>query len=87
WEMSSGPVYRYVLDLNDRMSSRIVVAGGQSGNIFSKHFDDLFQLYFDFDEESHHYHYHEVYAFVSIDDFIDADIDETMIERRINLIP
>jgi acyl-homoserine lactone acylase PvdQ len=87
WEMSVGPVYRYVLDLSNRMNSRIVVAGGQSGNIFSDHFDDLFQLYFDFDEQTRHYHYHEVYAYVSVAEFLQADVDDTMIERRINLIP
>ncbi|MGY5857928.1 MAG: penicillin acylase family protein, partial [Candidatus Thorarchaeota archaeon] len=87
WDMSVGPVYRYVLDLSNRMNSRIVVAGGQSGNIFSSHFDDLFQLYFEFDEVTRHYQYHEVYAYVSVAEFLDADIDDTMVERRINLVP
>lgn len=86
WEMSSGPVYRFVIDLDDRMNSRIVIAGGQSGNIFSEHFDDLFQLYFAFDEVAHHYQYHEVYAYESLNDFIEADVDGNIIERRINLI-
>jgi len=87
WQMSTGPVYRYILDLDDRLNSRIVVAGGQSGNIFSPHFDDLFQLYFDFDEVGMHYHYHEVYVYASVVEFISADTAGLMIERRINLIP
>ncbi len=87
WEMTSGPVYRYVLDLSSRQNSRIVVAGGQSGNPFSEHFDDLFHLYFDYDEEAEHYHYHEVYAYASVAQFYGADSSGTWIERRMNLVP
>ncbi|MGV9169604.1 MAG: penicillin acylase family protein [Promethearchaeia archaeon] len=87
WEMSSGPVLRHVIDLENPQNSRNVIPGGQSGNPFSHHFDDLFQLWYTFDEESHHYLYQEIYFYSNSQAFRTADTEEDLIEKRINLIP
>jgi penicillin amidase len=87
WEMSSGPVYRLITDLANKSNSRFVIAGGQSGNLFSDHFDDLFQLWYTFDEVEDHYQYHEIFFFALENDFIEFDTDGTLVERRISLIP
>jgi len=87
WEMGSGPVYRFILDLATKENSKFVIAGGQSGNLFSDHFDDMFQLWFTFDEVEEHYQYHEIFYFALADDFIESDIAATLIERRIILLP
>jgi penicillin amidase len=87
WEMSTGPVLRLVLDLSNPQNSRNVIPGGQSGNPFSEHFDDLFQLWFTFDEEKQHYLYQEIYYYPTSDAFLAADIDGALIERRITIIP
>jgi penicillin amidase len=42
WE---GPSYRQVVDLADPESSRFVMPMGQSGGLFSSHFDDLLTLW------------------------------------------
>ena len=34
-----------VVDVGDWSASRFVIAGGQSGNPLSRHFDDLFELW------------------------------------------
>lgn len=38
-----GPGYRAIYDLADLSKSRFTVAGGQSGQILSRHFDDLLE--------------------------------------------
>jgi penicillin amidase len=87
WEMSSGPVYRFIIDLGTKQNSRFVVAGGQSGNLFSDHFDDLFQLWYTFDAIEGHFQYHEIFFFALPDDFIVLDTDGTLIEKRISFLP
>jgi penicillin amidase len=84
WEMSSGPVYRSVIDLGNTQNSKWVIAGGQSGNLFSPHFDDLFRLYFAYNETSMHFGYHELYVYESIQDF-ESDVAAGVIERMILL--
>lgn len=86
WKMSSGPVYRSVIDLSSTQNSRWVIAGGQSGNLFSVHFDDLFRLYFAFNETSMHYGYHDLYVYASPETFEPA-VAPGVIERKIVLIP
>ena len=87
WEMSSGPVLRHVIDLETPLNSRCVIPGGQSGNPFSDHFDDLFQLWFTFDGDAGHYLYQEMYTYATSELFIAADVENKLIERRITLIP
>ncbi len=38
---------RFAIDLSDPAAARFVIAGGQSGNIFSPHYDDLIELWRD----------------------------------------
>ena len=85
WEMSTGPVYRSVIDLNTPLNSRWVIAGGQSGNPFSIHFDDLFRLYFTFNETAQHYGYHRVYVYADSASFEFSESTGT-IERKLSLI-
>jgi penicillin amidase len=85
WDMSSGPVWRNVVDLSDFGNSRQVIPGGQSGNPLSPHFDDLFQLWFAFDETSRHYDYIHLYVYTSVQEFITED--SGVIERTIILLP
>jgi penicillin amidase len=87
WEMSSGPVLRHVIDLQNPGNSRNVIPGGQSGNPFSDHFDDLFQLWYEFDEESGHYHYQEIYYYFDVTSYQAADAEGTLIERKITFLP
>jgi penicillin amidase len=87
WEMSTGPVYRFVIDLATKQNTRFVVAGGQSGNIFSEHFDDLFQLWYSYDAVEGHFQYHEIYYFAASEDFVTYDVDGVLIERRITFLP
>ncbi len=87
WEMRSGPVLRHIIDLGNPLNSRSVIPGGQSGNPFSEHFDDLFQLWFSFDRDKGHYLYQEIYTYSTPEAFLAANTDGTLIERRLTLIP
>ena len=86
WEMSTGPVYRSVIDLGTTGNSRWVIAGGQSGNPFSMHFDDLFQLYFSYNESSMHFGYHKLYVYDNVSSFESTE-ESGVIERKIMLSP
>jgi penicillin amidase len=44
-EQSGGPSYRQVLDISNWEASLFVHPMGQSGNVFSSHFDDLLPLW------------------------------------------
>ena len=85
WEMSTGPVYRSVIDLAIPLNSHWVIAGGQSGNPFSIHFDDLFRMYFAFNETAQHYGYHKVYVHAGPANFETSEPTGT-IERKITLL-
>ncbi|MBD3158529.1 MAG: hypothetical protein GF309_07020 [Candidatus Lokiarchaeota archaeon] len=87
WEMTTGPVLRHVIDLENPLNSRCVIPGGQSGNPFSVHFDDLFQLWYTFDTEEHHYLYQNFYTYSSSSEFVSVSEENRLIERRITLMP
>ncbi len=87
WVVGHGPSWRMVADLSNIRQSYGVYPGGQSGNMFSPHWDDLFNLWYDFDEDSQQYNYHLMYFYATYTQFIAADIDSTMIERTILFIP
>ena len=42
---SGGAGWRMVVDFANFSNSRVIIAGGQSGHITSKHYDDLLQIY------------------------------------------
>ncbi len=86
WRVTHGPSWRLVADLGNINNSYGVYPGGQSGCMFSPHWDDLFELWYAFDEETQQYGYHPLYFYSTFDAFIDADTEGTMIERRIQFL-
>jgi penicillin amidase len=87
WKPQSGPVWRLVADLSNPGNCRGVIPGGQSGNPFSSHFEDIFKLWYDFDSESRHYQYQSLLFYGTPEAFKLADTDGTLIERIITLNP
>ena len=61
--------------------------GGQSGNMFSPHWDDNFDLWYAFDPITEQYGYHLMYFYSTADAFRTADTDGTWIERTITFVP
>lgn len=47
FEITAGPSTRRVIDFSNVESARAIVPTGQSGNVFSKHYDDQAQKYLD----------------------------------------
>ena len=43
--MQSGASYRQIVDLSNLPASRFIYTTGQSGNVFSRHYDDLIELW------------------------------------------
>jgi acyl-homoserine lactone acylase PvdQ len=87
WRPSSGPSTRLITDLSAIEMSYMAYPGGQSGNIFSPHFSDIFYSWYAFDEVTEQHGYHIMYFYSTADAFRDADTDNTLIERTITLIP
>ena len=61
--------------------------GGQSGNIFSPHFEDMFALWNAFDETTEQHGYHLMYFYSTAAAFRTADTDGSLIERTITFVP
>jgi acyl-homoserine lactone acylase PvdQ len=61
--------------------------GGQSGNIFSPHWDDIFDIWYSFDEVTEQHGYHEMYFYSTAAAFRTDDTDGSMIERTITFVP
>ncbi len=87
WTVRHGPSWRIVADLSNLNLCYGVYPGGQSGNIFSPHWDDLFELWYEYDNSTGQYGYHMMYFYSTVSEFLAADIDHTMIERTITFIP
>ncbi|OLS31105.1 MAG: hypothetical protein ThorAB25_05510, partial [Candidatus Thorarchaeota archaeon AB_25] len=64
----------------------VTYPGGQSGNMFSEHWDDLFDLWYDYDPVTGHYDYYLEYNYTTAEAFEAAD-DGTMIEMVLVLLP
>ena len=47
FEITAGPSTRRVIDFSDIENARAILPTGQSGNVFSKHYDDQAQKYLD----------------------------------------
>jgi penicillin amidase len=47
FEITAGPSTRRVIDFSDVENARAILPTGQSGNPFSKHYDDQAQKYLD----------------------------------------
>ncbi|NWF96498.1 MAG: penicillin acylase family protein [Candidatus Thorarchaeota archaeon] len=87
WTVRSGPSWRMVADLSDIGASYGVYPGGQSGNMFSPHWDDLFNLWYAYNEATGQYGYHQMYFYSTPDAFRTADSAHVMIERTAIFIP
>ncbi len=61
WQVKHGPSRRMVVDFGTTSKFYTVYPGGQSQVMFSKHWDDLFDLWFDYDPTTKHYSYTEEY--------------------------
>ncbi|MHA2201391.1 MAG: penicillin acylase family protein, partial [Candidatus Thorarchaeota archaeon] len=74
-------------DMSNIAKSYMAYPGGQSGNIFSPHFDDMFEIWYSFDNVTEQHGYHELYFYSTADAFRTADTDGTLIERTITFVP
>lgn len=87
WVVRGGPSWRMVADLSDISESYNVYPGGQSGNIFSPHWHDMFDLWYSYDSETEHYGYHQMLFYSTSQDFLEDDTEDTLIEREISFLP
>ncbi|MHA2384183.1 MAG: penicillin acylase family protein, partial [Candidatus Thorarchaeota archaeon] len=87
WRPGSGPSTRLIADMSNIAKSYMAYPGGQSGNIFSPHFDDMFEIWYSFDNVTEQHGYHELYFYSTADAFRTADTDGTLIERTITFVP
>ncbi|MCK5239789.1 MAG: penicillin acylase family protein, partial [Candidatus Thorarchaeota archaeon] len=86
WSVEHGPSRRMVADFDDTMTIYAVYPGGQSQVMFSSHWDDLFQLWYTYNELTETYGYTEEHFYATAAAFIAADADGTFIERTITLM-
>jgi len=87
WQSGNGPSTRLIADLSNIQMSYMAYPGGQSGNMFSPHWDDNFDLWYAFDPVTEQYDYHLMYFYSTADAFRTADTDGTWIERTITFVP
>ena len=87
WTVTHGPSTRLIADLSQIEKSYMAYPGGQSGNIFSPHWDDIFEIWNSFNEITEQHGYHELYFYSTADAFRTADTGNTLIERTITFVP
>jgi penicillin amidase len=87
WTVTHGPSTRLIADLSNIEMSYMAYPGGQSGNIFSPHFEDNFALWNSFNEVTKQHGYHTMYFYSTAAAFVTADTDGSMIERTITFVP
>ncbi|MEM2143210.1 MAG: penicillin acylase family protein [Candidatus Thorarchaeota archaeon] len=75
WNVGHGPSWRMVIDLSNIAESYGVYPGGQSGSFLSPHWEDLFRLWYAFDQESQTYGYANMYFYGTAAMFRAADSD------------
>jgi penicillin amidase len=84
WTVDAGPSRRMVVRHGTSPGYYTTYPGGQSGNMFSQHWSDLFDLWNRYDETTNHYGYTEEHFYASVAEFVDAG---TGIEQDIIFIP
>jgi penicillin amidase len=87
WRPGSGPSTRLIADLSNIQMSYMAYPGGQSGNIFSPHFADIFEIWYSYNATNEQHGYHILYFYSTADAFRTADTDGSWIERTITLVP
>lgn len=86
WVVEHGPSRRMIVSYDPTPKYYTVYPGGQSQVMFSSHWDDLFQLWYGYDELTKRYGYTLEYNYLTADAFVEAD-DGTMIEYIILFQP
>ena len=84
WVVQFGPSRRMIVSYGETPEYYTVYPGGQSQVMFSPHWDDLFNLWYNFDETTQHYAYTLEHNYLTPDAFQSAD-DGTMIQYIIYL--
>ncbi len=84
WVVDGGPSRRMIVRHGPNPAYYTVYPGGQSGNMFSQHWSDLFVLWNGYDEATDHYGYTEEHFYASFTEFVEAG---TGIERNITFVP
>jgi penicillin amidase len=87
WVVTHGPSTRLIADLGNIDMSYMAYPGGQSGNMFSPHWSDIFDLWYSYNENTKQHGYHILYFYSSATAFRTADTDGTLIERTITFVP
>jgi len=87
WIVTHGPSTRLIADLSNIEISYMAYPGGQSGNIFSPHWEDNFELWNSFNNVTKQHGYHVMYFYTTADAFRSADTNDSMIERTITFVP
>jgi len=87
WIVTHGPSTRLIADLSNIEISYMAYPGGQSGNIFSPHWEDNFALWNSFNNVTKQHGYHVMYFYTTADAFRSADTNDSMIERTITFVP
>ncbi|MFW9918306.1 MAG: penicillin acylase family protein [Candidatus Thorarchaeota archaeon] len=87
WTVQHGPSRRMIADFDATPKFYTVYPGGQSQVMFSKHWEDLFDLWYTYDPISRRYGYCEEHYIASVEDFDEANEGTIIIEYRITLIP
>ncbi|TFG32760.1 penicillin acylase family protein [Candidatus Thorarchaeota archaeon] len=86
WVVQSGPSRRMVVSYEPTPKYYTVYPGGQSQVMFSPHWDDLFQLWYTYNETTAHYGYILEFNYLTAEAFNEAD-DGSMIEYIILFRP
>ncbi len=90
WTVSHGPSRRMIANFDDTTTFFATYPGGQSQNMFSPHWDDLFNLWYTYDEVQETYGYYQEYTYTTAAAFVaadEADAEIQMIECIITFIP
>ncbi len=87
WRVVAGPSWRMVIDMGDIEHAYGVYTGGQSGNMFSQHWDDIYDIWYAYDEETEQYGYHLMRFYPTLTSLAIADLSEHFVERMITFVP
>ena len=87
WVVTHGPSTRLIADLGNIQMSYMAYPGGQSGNMFSPHWSDIFDIWYSYNNVTKQHGYHILYFYSTATAFRTADTDGTLIEGTITFVP
>ncbi|MFX1483691.1 MAG: penicillin acylase family protein [Promethearchaeota archaeon] len=87
WVVTHGPSTRLIADLGNIAISYMAYPGGQSGNLFSPHWSDIFDIWYSYNNVTKQHGYHVLYFYSTASAFRTADTDGTLIEGTITFVP